>query len=553
MKKSKLKPILVVGIVMLVALGCMFLVACEEEIDYDAKYVIQYTDDTGTYTIDVKYGQPYSISRIPSQEGYDFMGLYDSEDGGTQYINAKGASLVPFNDAKNIILFPQFKAKEYTLVLKFQGADPGNYKEGIQISYGESIRNLPTADEVVLEEKEFVGWFTEPDCQGLQVADEYGINPENSIVTTSRFTVSSDGFIFLYAGFKGATYSVTFHAGPNVDPEVVEVEHGTPISSVMPECRNEEGLAVLTWSQKGPNESDRIAYRGKVQSDLTLYALECAPAIDFDANGGEEISYIVRSAGSTIKLPVTTRENWKFAGWYNVEDGSEYSGTILMPSESITLKAEWTPMIIFDTRGGTAVSNIVTEAFEEIVLPETSKDGYIFAGWYTEAGKAFTSSIMPKDSTKLVAKYHKMTTKIYTLLSENEIVGDEETPGSAKMTRENKDYFCIDLSDLYNAGVESIKITANYKTQVQSSSYCDTYMSWYSERKVNSDYKVWSYTDSYSYSNSWKTCKAETTLELNKPMLYVCLYTEKYYSSSTNGQWKDFYVEIEYEDMSKLY
>ena len=42
-------------------------------------YVIQYTDDTGTYSIDVKQGEPYSMSAIPTREGYDFIGLFDAE------------------------------------------------------------------------------------------------------------------------------------------------------------------------------------------------------------------------------------------------------------------------------------------------------------------------------------------------------------------------------------------------------------------------------------------------------------------------------------------
>ena len=50
------------------------------------------------------------------------MGLYDAEVGGTQYVSASGASLSPFNDGKNMVLFPQFKAKDYTVILDYQGA-----------------------------------------------------------------------------------------------------------------------------------------------------------------------------------------------------------------------------------------------------------------------------------------------------------------------------------------------------------------------------------------------------------------------------------------------
>lgn len=555
-RKSKY---LVVAVVLLTAMLVVALCACNDEEEGDAtpqdtSYVIQYTDDTGTYTIDVKKGQPYSMNTLPVREGYDFIGLYDLEYGGTQYINAQGASLAPFSDGKNLVLFPQYKAKEYTLILDYQGAPVTGMRE-MAVSYNTRISDLPIG--LTLENKEFVGWFTEPDRGGLQVADEYGVKPENSIISASRFDLSDkDGFIYLYAGFKGETHTVTFYISEDVAPEEVKIEHGTRIKDVDVEYRNTDGFAVYTWS-KIENDTDRTAvFNGKVESDLTLYALDFAPVIDFDSNGGEEVSAIIAKAGSSIKLPSTERENWQFAGWYT-SGGNSYS-VMSMPSSSVKLTAKWTPMIVFDERGGVEVSDIAAERGEKVVLPATTKDGYVFAGWYTELGEEYTDTAMPKDSIKLVAKYRKTLTKKYVLIEASEVVGNRSTPELPTMTGSYATYHTIDLSELYNMGIEHIKLTIHYRVKAKTDIAAKNgvaQMSWYNTFSPSDAYRVWQYDDGFDQGGEvWKNVERAKEISLSTPNLYVC----RHFSTSSDRwynyyQWTDFWVQVEYPDMSKLY
>ena len=51
-------------------------------------YTVQYTDDGGVHTVTVTKGEPYSISAIPEKFGYEFLGLFDAETGGTKFVNA---------------------------------------------------------------------------------------------------------------------------------------------------------------------------------------------------------------------------------------------------------------------------------------------------------------------------------------------------------------------------------------------------------------------------------------------------------------------------------
>ena len=515
-------------------------------VDTDVTYTIQYTDNTGTYNIEVTVGSPYSISTIPQKEGYEFLGLFDAEVGGTQYVNSQGASLSPFNDNKNIVLFAQFQPKQYFLILDYQGAVVSDVRE-MQVSYGSRIPSLPMG--LVMAHKTFTGWYTEPDKKGVQVADEYGVIPGKGLISSANFDLTDpNGFIRLYAGFIGEMHTVTFYFADGMPPEEVSVEYGTPISQVVPTTRVEE-QAVLVWSRE-PDDTDRSAlFTGKVERDVVLYAQEYAPVIDFDPNGGKEVVSIVARAGSAISLPVAKRENWYFAGWYTTGNVS-FTATV-MPTESIKLKAKWQPMLIFDERGGSLVDDITAEQGGQVTLPATEKDGYIFAGWYTEQGKKYEATAMPETSMQLVAKYYKILNKTVVIIDETKVVYDYSMTSKPNMDEEMNQ---LDLSELYNAGVREINVTAHYDSKASKGTAGApqyTYMSWYSERSASDAYKIWSYSDKHIDGN-WVSYTQKTSFTLTGTHIYICRYSGvdnyRYYFG-----WRNFWLEIEYPDTSKLY
>ena len=550
-KKILLLSVFVCCIVLLLA----FTVACDDKNEENgdgnqtgtvASYIIQYTDNTGTYKIEVTPGAPYSMPSIPQKEGYEFAGLFDAEVGGTQYVNSHGASLAPFNDNRNIVLFAQFKPKQYILILDYQGAVVSDVRE-MQVSYGSRIPSLPTSLE--MEHKVFSGWYTAPDKKGVQVADQYGLIPDKSYISSANFDLTDpDGFIRLYAGFTGEMHAVTFYFADGMSPEEVSVEHGTPISQVVPTTRVDE-QAVLVWSRE-PNDSDRSAlFTGRVESDIVLYAQEYAPVIDFDANGGEEVVSIVARAGSAIALPEAERANWKFAGWYTAGNAS-FTATA-MPTQSVKLKAKWLPMLIFDERGGTLVDDIAAEQGTRVTLPETEKDGYMFAGWYTEQGEKYTVTAMPQTSTKLVAKYYKILNKSIVLINETDYVYKSNITEKPSM---DESMHQLDLSELYNAGVRDINVTVHYDSIANrgtASSPQYTYMAWYSARSASDAYKIWSFGDKHIDGN-WSTYTQKTSLTLTGSYIFICRYSSENYYSYNFG-WRDFWIEIEYPDTSNLY
>lgn len=509
-------------------------------------FVIQYTDDTGTFNISVEDGQPYAMSAVPYREGYVFVGLFDSEVGGTQYVNSKGSSVSVFTDKKNIVLFPRFEAKKFTVVLDYQGAAVNGARE-IEVSYDAKIKDLPTG--LYMKDKDFMGWYTQPNREGAQIADAYGVIPTMSLVNSTNFDLSDpNGYIRLYAGFRGELHTVTFNFEENLPAEEIEVEHGTAISKVVTETRV-NNKAVITWSKKPNDTAKESVFNGKVTEDMVLYACEYAPVIDFDANGGKDEASIVAKAGSAIQLPAPVRKNYVFAGWYTA-GGARFNATT-MPSDSVKLIAKWNPMIVFDERGGKEVNDISDVAGSKVTLPETEKDGYIFAGWYTEQGNIYTSTSMPANSIKLVAKYHKILTKKIVVIDNSK----SRDSYALNPTMQYSDK--IDLSDIYNAGARKIKMTARYssKISIRNSYNPDlyTYMAYYSQNTASNAYKVWGYKELHKYTTEWENYTQTTTIDLTGESLYVCYYHDDNVTYSNYGRWSDFWLEVEYPDTTALY
>ena len=90
-----------------------------------------------------------------------------------------------------------------------------------------------------------------------------------------------------------------------------------------------------------------------------------------------------------------------------------------MPSNDITLYAKWELAditITFDSLGGTPVEPI-TQKYNSIVEEPTApiKDGYTFAGWYTDRSfnESYSFYRMPSKNITLYAKYDVNTYTVY--------------------------------------------------------------------------------------------------------------------------------------------
>ena len=556
---NDLKKIVAIALLVLMV-SAVFFVACGEDTPQgegeentppaETEYAIQYTDDNGVHTIMVKNGALYSITDIPQRTGYTFLGLYDAEVGGTQYVNAAGSALGPFNDNKNVVLFPHFAANQYTLALDFQGAEVIGERE-VAVEYGARLPELPK--NLTLKDKEFMGWYTQPNCKGEQIADKYGILPGKSIVDEVTFDLSDErGIVYLYAGFRGQMYDVTFYFGDGIEPETVQVEHGTSIADVVPETRV-NGLGVYRWSITENDTELADAFTGKVTSDLVLYAAQFAPVIDFEVNGGEEIVSLVLPVGSPLALPNAKKENYKFNKW-TYADGSN-AVIDSMPRQSVTLYAKWDAMLVFDARGGESVQNISAEVGSTIELPIPARDGFIFAGWFDGEGEEYTSTHMPSESVMLKARWYKINTAELVLLGSNDVVN---CTGSEPVIINS---LTIDLSTYLPSNFDGdITFTVAWKGAHE---YCSSNdpstvsIGFYFNKPVSSRYFLGSSSVTCDSANTFISDSKTISANIKGNQIYVAICSSvkgnsllgtRYYGSVS-----DISVEVVYPDTSTPY
>lgn len=516
----------------------VFLVGCSKLVG-ESVYTIQYTDDAGTHQITVEKGMPYAMEAVPVKEGYVFTGLYDAETGGTQYVTAMGASLSPYTDKKNIVLFPQFEAKEYGVILDYQGA-PVTGERQFTVSYGDSLPELPK--NLLVENKDFAGWYTAPDCGGVRVADQYGLIPVISMLNNENFDLSGE-YVYLYAGFEAEKLTVTFCYEPGMDTEEMQVPYNTPVGKLVTDVRV-DGKAVLAWSKTQGGE----VFSGKVTDDMVLYAAEYAPVLEFDSNGGSLVSPIVARAGSALALPVPEKEMAEFSHWEDSK-GNPYTA-VVMPGNSMALKAVWTAKLVFDENGGSGVEDISEAAGSKITLPTPEKEGFLFAGWYTAEKEQYSSATMPTEGLVLKAGWYKEKSETVVVLDSTK----EEHKAYPYEPSTNSLCYTFDYGKFFSDNqAHAVVIDWHIKLRTDQSTSRSVYVDLYSQKQVSSTYLMET-RDFENVTDEYREFDFSTTHTVTDNF-YLCFYTFK-----QSGEWwdvrtylSDFYYTVHYPDTTDLY
>ena len=186
----------------------------------------------------------------------------------------------------------------------------------------------------------------------------------------------------------------------------------------------------ITFGGTAPTESgfyEKIVYVGldgtntvQCKFFLTLNVIEPKETytVSFSVDGGTPCNSQSVLEGNSIILPSTTRTDYKFEGWYEGSRKVGDAGTTYTPTSSVTLSASWTSTVvvsytvIFNTGGGSSCSvQSVTQGLS-ITLPDTSKTGCTFLGWYTSGGSPVGDAgaeYIPASSVTLYAKWSQIT------------------------------------------------------------------------------------------------------------------------------------------------
>ena len=177
-------------------------------------------------------------------------------------------------------------------------------------------------------------------------------------------------------------YTITFDSDGGTSVESITADCDAAITA--PANPTKEGYTSAGWERALPATMPAEGLSVKAIWKVNQYS------ITFDSSGGSAVNPITADFGEAITAPANpTKEGYTFQHWKTV-DGKEYTIPTTMPAESVTITAVWSInsyTITFEPNGGSVsgTSRVVTYGEAYGVLPEPTRDGYGFNGWFTES------------------------------------------------------------------------------------------------------------------------------------------------------------------------
>ena len=221
---------------------------------------------------------------------------------------------------------------------------------------------------------------------------------------------------------------------------------------------------------------------------------------------------------------------------YRLHTGTRTLGTVNITSTSSGSKNQYRPTIeipvnaiedypdkdlytiSFETGGGSAVSDIQRAENEPLgTLPEPTKTGYEFVGWYMDANyvtPATDVTLMPDDNITLHALWQQETDNLeYVFRVEGTCVfnGEPNLPNNPNyITSPNNN--CI--------GVDKNGVSTNYTASGNERNYIDTGIALFSQANADKDFELGFTIDSYVYNAQSHNQSSFVNSKLENSTLY---------------------------------
>lgn len=239
-----------------------------------------------------------------------------------------------------------------------------------------AVGTLPTATR---KGYDFEGWFT---------AAEGGDPVTESTVITKDVT--------FHAQWSLVTYAIAYELGGGVNAAVNPATYTVETPDVTLAAPTRTGYTFKGWTPSGMiakgSAGDKVFTATWQQNGEPPAPEPDKVAVTFNANGGtaEETTRQVVIGAKVGALPIPTRVNYCFDGWFTAATGGERVSAETIVSCAVTYFAQWQavspdmPVVTFDAGNGTCQepSRIVIAGEPIGTLPIPLREGYEFKGWF---------------------------------------------------------------------------------------------------------------------------------------------------------------------------
>lgn len=262
--------------------------------------------------------------------------------------------------AEDIRIEAEFAPIRYTVTLKMSD-DEDAEQESIEVAYGSSYGKLPEPVNTSSAALQFERWKDEED---RTVREDTIVNRKESHTLTA---VWADEDTMVYT----VIHKLQDTTGDGYE-ENVETRYGQVGEYTTVKANFYKGFTA------GVIEQAVIEDNGGTV--VTVEYARNSHCVIWNINGDEiEETYLF---GQTIIAPVPARAGYRFVGW-----GADVPDT--MPDMDLEYTAQWmesTYTVSFDGNGGRGIDPLtVTYGGRYPALAESSRTGYTFDGWYTQA------------------------------------------------------------------------------------------------------------------------------------------------------------------------
>lgn len=378
----------------------IYLVAKWIPVDYSITYELNGGEKSESNPDKYNIQTETIILKSPSKIGYDFAGWYIDKELKNPITEISKGSF------GNKTLYAKWSPTEYliTYVLN-EGTNNDENPEFYNIENETVILKSPSKQNYI-----FDGWYLNPDFE----------NKIESIVSGSY------GKIKLYAKWNPESFLINYelNGGTNysTNPKIYNIES----DEIILQNPEKNAYDFIGWYSDSEFKIENNKIETGSSGNKTFYA-KWKPvdySITYVLNGGTNSesnpnSYNIES--NVIILNSPSRTGYTFDGWYADSGYRNKLEKIITGSfGNKIIYAKWSPVsysITYNLNGGSHYySNPKTFTIEsQINLREASKDGYTFAGWYTDSNFITKKESISKGTTGNVTLYAKWEIKNYTI------------------------------------------------------------------------------------------------------------------------------------------